>query len=366
MAVVAGCGASDLALREDPDNCVLEMRLAASLGAEADPASAVNLSRVSLTAVGQDGYLLADDGTVLVRYGRDGSFVDDMLRRGAGPGELMIPTTAAADASDSIWISEPRGRVVVYDSRGGHGRTIVDAGLFPVRGFTPRGNPYSVLARYGRTPDADRHGLVQVWTRDLQAMAGVGPGAFHAEAVGRSITSDTPVLPLDDTTFLAGGRGEEQFLVEWTPSLERVILTRAQVLDELRRLGESDGINSVRPRGILADGSGGAWIIAAGRIVSAEEEAELLRNQLEELRLPPGAVLAAQGSPRFRNATWDGLLIHLSRQMAITDVLRFDEFPWAAVGPDAIYTARELDSGLVVIDVWTIARSCAGAAATRR
>ena len=159
--------------REAPP-CVTDIQLRAELGRLGDSASVREPVFVDIAPLKNRGWVVAEDGNELIEYGSDGTFVGFFGARGEGPGEILSPTRVAVDAWDSVWVSEDRGRVVVFSPDGNPARSITHLGIFRIDGFTPSGLPFSMLTRDsgGVDPTPSFYRYAQVWNREATDVKG--------------------------------------------------------------------------------------------------------------------------------------------------------------------------------------------------
>jgi hypothetical protein len=342
------------------DSCTISVEHVADLGSLDDPASVVIPLNVDLARVPWGGWLVTEDGKEILEYAEDGSFRRFFGRRGEGPGELSGPNAVEVDPFDSVWVSNRRGRSVIFSPEGIPTRTIVEPGLYQVARFTPSGLPMSFLVKADMsnpgTPQSWPY--FQVWSRAGEPLYQIGPGATVPESspvrvvsAGTStyyaVTSDTVVL------FPAGGHNAYS---AWTPNkTDTVALHRASWgplgLEPSQEPAPGDGV-----RGIIPDGSGEFWVLGSIRRLSEEDE-----DKLSDDAPQPGierADMFRRLSAGVRNAVYDGWLGHMTATGEVTEAVGFPEYPWGFSGPGEFFTFDEDETGLVRIRIWRFVRSC--------
>jgi hypothetical protein len=324
-----------------------------------DPASVREPVFVDIARLPNGGWIVAEAGSDLIEYSPDGQFLGFWGERGEGPGELLSPTRVVLDASDSLWVSDDRGRVVVFDPAGRPTRTILSPDLYRINGFTPSGLPFTVLTRdSGRdTPEPLLFEFVQVWDREGEGMYALGPGEFDSGARGRVVMPLSPpqVLPLTDSTFLVPGSWRA-WVHRWTRTREEPLTGADAAWSRLGLEGLPTLPEDNEPISITTAGDGGAWVIAAIRRMARDREEKLVDPGPNAPRFP-----FRRFSPAVRNEVFDGALIHVSGTGDVTEGVVFDEYPWGFVDPDRFFTFRTTEEGLIQLRVWRYRLTCAGA-----
>jgi len=94
-------------------------RRTARIGAVEAPEEALFTNRVMTPSLGPDGYVyvLEYSNPRVAIFDREGEFVEQLGRRGRGPGEFLAPTGLTWDAYGRLWVADAWGpRYSVYDS----------------------------------------------------------------------------------------------------------------------------------------------------------------------------------------------------------------------------------------------------------
>lgn len=351
----------DVSLATDlPDSCTITVEHVADLGSLDDPASVVIPLNVDLARVPWGGWLVTENGNEILEYAEDGSFGRFFGRRGEGPGELSAPNAVEVDPSDSVWVSNRRGRSVIFSPEGVPIRTIVEPGLHRVTRFTPSGLPMSffVKADVSNPAAPESWPYFQVWSRTGEPLYQIGPGAKVAETsevrVVSAGTSNHYVATSDTSVFFPAGGDRAYF--KWTPNTtDTVAFPRTSWVhlgfEPTRDPAPGDGV-----RGIIPDTSGGLWVLGTVRRLPQEDEAELVEDAPQ-----PGIETAdffRRNSAGVRNAVYDGWLGHMTATGEISEAVAFEEYPWGFLGHDEFFTFDEDETGLVRVRVWRFRRSC--------
>jgi len=345
---------------EQADSCTITVEHVADLGSLDDPASVVIPLNVDLARVPWGGWLVTEDGKEILEYAEDGSFRRFFGSRGEGPGELSDPNAIEVDPSDSVWISNRRGRSVIFSPEGIPTRTIVEPGLHQVVRFTPSGLPMSFFVKADMSnPSAPQSWpYFQLWSRTGEPLYQIGPGAKVAETsevrVISSGTSNHYVSTSETSVFFPAGGDRAYF--KWTPNTtDTVAFPRASWVplgfEPNREPAPGDGVH-----GIIPDESGGFWVFGSIRRLSEKDEEELT-----EAAPQPGIETAAifrRLSAGVRNAVFDGWFGHMTAAGEVTEAVVFQEYPWGFSGSDEFFTFHEDETGLVRIRVWRFVRSC--------
>ena len=117
---------------------------AVSIGAEEGDPGEMLFGVRDATRLADGRIVVANAGTSDVRvFAADGAYLETWGRRGEGPGEFSryTPETVSRWRGDSVAADNMfQGRLEIFDSRGGHGRTVTLAeGYHSVLGFLPDG-----------------------------------------------------------------------------------------------------------------------------------------------------------------------------------------------------------------------------------
>jgi hypothetical protein len=339
--------------------CTTEVKIAAELGTLDDPASIREPVFVDVARLASGGWIVAEDGNDLIEYSSDGSFRRFFGSRGEGPGEVRWPTRVAVDASDSLWVSDNRGRAVIFGPSGNPTRTLIRPALFRIDGFTPSGLPYSMLTRDSGTPSPSPHlfGFVQVWSREGDPLHSLGPGHFDPRALGRIVLPLIPPQsqPVSDTGFLTPG-GWKDWVVRWTPSVETAFVSAGSVWEKLGLGNEPSGPDDGHPISVITDGIDGSWVIGAIRRLGRDREAEVHQAAVGEGNRPESPLW--RFSPVVRNAVFDGAVVHVTSDGAVTEGATFGEYPWGFASPEHFFTFHVLANGLIQIRIWKFRLTC--------
>ena len=339
--------------------CMLQRRLIADLGNEQDPVSVAVPYRVDVARLPHVGWIVVEDGRQVISYRPDGRFESLLARRGSGPLELVDPDRVEVDPTDSLWVSEKRGRVVVFDAEAKPRRMITNPDLLTVEGFTPSGLPFSIVNRHALRGRGAKK-AIEVWTRTGdRVLHVVGPAAFDSlYSAGETAPLPTPPgsVGLSDTVFLAPGAWHV-WVLRWTPHSEDSVVTGRAVWQALK-LGDEPDRFAGFPVAVMSARDDALWILGAIRRISIKDEERLRRTEaaLRKLEVRDPAI---QLSGAIRNRVYDGVLLHVSADGTITSSLLFDEFPWGFASKEHYFTSMETDNGLIRLQIWQFDRVCA-------
>ncbi len=343
------------------DSCTLVVEHLADLGALDDPASVVIPMNVDLAGVPWGGWLVTEDGKEILEYADDGAFRRFFGNRGEGPGELSHPNAVEVDPSDSVWISNRRGRSVVFAPDGTASRTIVDPGLRQITSFTPSGLPMTLLlkvAAKAQPSPSELWPFVQVWNRDLEPIHLIGPGALVSEGPEIMVlgVGNPPQCAVSNDSTLFFPLGGENSFVKWTPTTVDTVPFPDSPWTKLGLQADRKPEPGDRLVALIPDGASGFWGLGAIRRLSEEDEEELVRNAPQ-----PGIQTMdsfKRASAAVRNAVYDGWLGHLTAGGKVTEAVVFEEYPWGFSRPGEFFTFDENENGLVRVRVWKFTRSC--------
>lgn len=355
-ARTAARGGRDSALR--PDSCVLEARHSRTLGDLADAISVVVPMEAYVASVPWGGWLVTEDANDVIEYSAAGDFRRTFGRRGKGPGELDLPNAVAVDPTDSVWISDPRGRVVVYGPDGRPARTLLRPDVYQIEGFTESGLPYAVLTKVDRIRGAlSAWRYVQLWNRDGEPLTELGPGHFAATDHATTVNEFASVqgVMLGDSVAVVPA-GWQDWLTYWAVDREWAAVPADAVWRVLDLDGAPESESDGRPIALAGDSVGGYWVLGIVRRLSTQEEDRLV----QQTRGPRGesAQIFRRQSPGVTNATFDGVILHVDVEGTITSGDVFDEYPRGFTGDGQFYTFVETELGLVQIHIWDFGQRC--------
>jgi hypothetical protein len=347
-------------LGEAPDSCRIIIEHVADLGALTDPASVIIPLNVDIARVPWGGWLVTEDGNQILEYAEDGSFRRFFGRRGQGPGDLAAPNAVEVDPADSVWVSNRRGRSVVYDVGGRVGRTVVEPGFQQVVSFTPSGFPITLLVKVkaGREPRPEIWPYVQVWDREGHPLHQLGPGAMLPDTAQVRVVGvgSPPHCAVTGDSVLRFPLSGQRAFVRWTPtSADTVPFPSSNWIV----LGFEEGHEPLPGEGVVAlapDQAGGFWALGRIRRLSEIEE-----DRLTEEAPRPGIETGEsfrRSSAAVRNAVYDGWLGYMTDEGEVTEAGSFKEYPWGFSGPGEFFTFDEHEDGLIRIRVWRFRRSC--------
>lgn len=356
LLTVAGLHGCDFAKPsfEERTVCAITADLVGALGSMDDAASLSQPWRAHVTKSASGGWVVVEDfgGPEALRYSTTGQYLGPISQRGAGPGELESPARAAIDPTDSLWISEPRGKAVIFAPSGAPTRTIMNPALHPIDGFTPSGLPFSMLVRADEPPALFPFAVV--WSRRGDSLFTVGPGGFAAPPTSRPrrLLISKQLAAVADTVFYAPG-DSMHWLAKWTPATEEMLIS---VADVEKFLAGASTLGRPRPVAVTAQEDGSVFILVAVRRRPESEEEDLKYQYARQLELTP-QTLSVRFAPTVLNAVYDGVLLHVSNH-AVRAVAIFDEYPWRFAAVDHYYTLREEESGLIQVRLWRFETRC--------
>lgn len=336
------------------DPCTVTVTLEAVLGNIEDPVSLESAMEVYVAEVPWGGWLVTERGKEVIEYGADGVFFGTFGHRGEGPGELKDPNAVVVDRTDSTWISDDRGRAVIFGPDRLPARTLISPGLFQIEGFSEAGNPFAILTRYLETPGGVKSWrYTQVWNREGQPLSALGPG--HFESGGRGVTVNELVpaqgVIVGDSLGIVP-TGWEAWLTFWSESREWFSTPADSVWRTFgfpsgRPGSWSDG----RALAVSSSDNGGFWILGViRRLPKSQEDALIQRNEGKKSAVERGE------SPKVSNAVYDGVILHSNSDGTVTCGALVEDYPRGFAGPDQFYTFKETEVGLIQIQVWRFGR----------
>jgi len=342
---------------QDRDSCVVETRRKVTLGRLGDPISVESTVEPYIAEIPWGGWVVTEAGNDVIEYGPDGEFRRILGRRGEGPEELLRPYAVAVDPTDSTWISDRRGRAVLFGPDGLPARTVVSPALFKIEGFTESGFPFTRLTKYTPTTASGEplFEYIQIWSREGDRWSQIGPGRFEPAALGLpSVSRVGSVQSVVEGDTLGIVRASwEGWLTYWSADREWVSVPADSVWRTLGLEGSPKAWSDGHPVTVSSDGDGGYWVLGAVRRLSvSQEEALIQRTGAPENRFYRGR------SPPVRNAVYDGAIIHVSSDDAITAGTLFDEYPEGFASPNQFYTFTETELGLIQINIWEFRQDC--------
>jgi len=361
VLLLGGCGVDVPEVPQeatsDGESCTIDIRLASTLGAEDDAASVVSGQGVDVAWIPEMGWIVVDFPNDVFSYDPSGRFQGRLGRQGAGPEEWSEPARVAVDESDSLWVSDLRGRAVVFTPEGAPARTLAGPHLVPIEGFLEGGRPYSVLFRPSPSDRSEGTLLAQVWSREHgERRETVGPGALgeHGATVPMLVPPGTAPVGSD----LYASVGASRWLVRWTSGGEDTVATSEAVLAGLEKAGIPGPVEEAHPVAVTASEDGGFWVVGSLRRMGVEEE-EALREAAGLASGVPSGSLELARSPAIRNRVFDGILVHLSEDGEVTDAVIFDPVPLGFVANAEQYFALvQSDAGLLKLQIWSFQRQC--------
>lgn len=362
--LVAGCmDPEDEPVDQVPDTgrtCSVDRALVNTLGAEEDRVSVRASQGVYVAALEGTGWVVVDYPSDVLRYGTDGRFLGRFGEAGQGPGEWSDPARVTSDETDSLWVSNLRGRAVVFSSDGRAARTVSDPELLPIDGFTSTNRPYSLV--FQPSPQVRSRGslFARVMDREGNVLFAVGPGAQESGDGGPAVPMlvAPPTAAVGDTVFAA--TGPDVWLARWTTTGEDTLVTGEMVRASVHQSGMFEGVRApeVEPTGLTPSEEGGFWIAGAIRRLPREREESLREEERIARGLPPGTLEMAR-SIDIRNQVFDGMLLHVTREGEVTTALAFDPVPLGFVsGSPHHFTVTSTDSGLLKVLIWRSDLQC--------
>ena len=173
--------------------------------------------------VAPDGSLLIADGReVRVRiYDGAGRLVNQFGRRGAGPGEMRMPTSARRMPGGTVLVSDFTGLLLEFDSVGETFLTGLRVPVVPLYGTRPVDGGQRLLLAGQRTGTGGASPLLHIWDRDSESIVRSffpTPGDESVRLASRnfggsaiSVRGDTvaAVSAFTDTLFFFTADGEE-------------------------------------------------------------------------------------------------------------------------------------------------------------
>lgn len=349
----------------DRDSCLVEIRRRATLGGMGDPISVESTVDPFVAEIPWGGWVVTEAGNDVIEYGPDGQFNRTLGQRGEGPGELDRPWAVAVDPTDSTWISDRRGRAVLFGPDGLPGRTVLSPDLFQIEGFTESGFPYARLTKYSESSPTGEPtwGYIQTWSREGEPLVQLGPGGFAPDAQGLpSVSSRGRVqsVVVGDTLGILSVSWEA-WLTYWSASREWASVPADSVWRTLGLEGSPETPSDGRPVAVSSDGAGGYWVLGAVRRLSESEEDDLIRRSEA-----PANMFYRGRSPPVRNAVYDGAILHVTAEGTITAATLFDEFPEGFASTSQFYTFTESEAGLIQVHIWEFKEDCPAAGMTRQ
>ncbi len=289
-------------------------------------------------------------------YAADGSLGGTVGRVGEGPGEFVDPDRIAVDRTDSIWISDPGGRVVILDPDGVPARLLRSSG-YVIDGFTPSNEPYTVrvrlleIHREGERPEV--RGVfpyVTVWSRELDQEWGFGPGLDDPAAEGRTIRMSPwgTVFAADSVVLTQGLDQDRSWIDRWIPGAREVWVPRRDVWAVLAHDGALEP-SSIRNLALIGDREEGFWSLAGVPRPPEPEDAASSGGTHDTDRQPPAYATH---------------LLHLSAEGAVTGVLAIPELDPHFETPHFIDHEHlvspwvDRDTGLITLRIWRVSREC--------
>lgn len=358
-ALLAGCGTDESV---DPADavCTIAAEFQAELGHLDDPVSVVFQDDHRNVVRTLEGRWIVVGLTMPppLLYAPDGTFEGTVGQVGDGPEEFLDPDRVVVDRTDSIWISDPGGRIVILDPRGNPARTIRSPG-YVVDGFTPSNEPFSVLVRVleerrpGESPDVrGAFPYVVVRSRDLDPKRGLGPGVEAPAAEGRTLRM-TPwwgTIFVSDTVVLTRTVEDQErsWIDRWTPSGQDIWVTRRDIWRALGQDGEFEP-SAIRNLSLVEDGEGGYWNLATARRLTEAEDL---------------APLGETPAPEEQPSEFASYLLHLSNDGRVTAVGEIPEADPYFEEPHLLDEAHVVspwvhpETGLITLRIWRIRRDC--------
>lgn len=334
--------------------CQLELEPRTTLGALEDETSVQAAQSAVVAAVPWGGWGVAERGAGAIQYDVDGSFAGALGARGQGPGELRDPVAIAVDPFDTVWVSDYRGRAVLFGPDGSVARTVVEPDLQQIHGFTPEGHPFSGFVAADRsTRPPEVRPFVQIWDREGGRVERLGlplPDRFSSEfaattaSTGDALAEDEVVhaYSLEGGLLVRRGRGSETLELDAAPV--------AGLLGV--EVGELHPVD-VR---VVADGY---VLLMRTREVSPEREDEFASEirHVPGYGVPPPLVTRRQ-HVRVMSRVWDGRVVHVSRAGELTVSPAMEIPPWGFSADDEVYSFSEDPSGLIRVHITAFRRTC--------
>ena len=344
---------------QEQQSCRIEIKKRATLGKLEDPFSVEMPVMVFVADVPWGGWVVTERSREVLEYDVQGVYRRLLGRSGEGPGEFRHPSSVVVDPTDSTWVSDGRGRAVIFGPDGVYSRTLISANLFPIDGFTESGLPFSMLTKVaGISAEPPTWRYAQIWSREGERLSSLGPGHFTPAAqVGRTLELSPAFQSavLGDTVAAVPGRGEF-WLAFWSDSEEWAKIPTDSVRRALRQGRSPRSDRGGKPVAVTSDGRGGFWILGTIRRLSEAEEEDLVRKTAP----PRGQVdpYFVRNSPSVSNEVQDGALIHVTPGGRITAGASFDERPWGFANSSQFFTFSEDEIGLIKINIWEFSHDC--------
>ena len=345
---------------QDLRSCRTEVKKKATLGRLEDPSSVEIPLDVFVAEVPWGGWVVTEDGRDVIQYAPNGDFRSTLGRRGEGPGELRHPNAVAVDPTDSTWVSDHRGRAVIFGADGLPARTIVSSSLFQIDGFSDSGLPFSMLVRrqgYGARPSFMK--FIQIWSREEgEPLSQIGPGALPQDAQEGSVLDVSPAFPsivLGDSVGVVPVSWEG-WLTFWAESREWRTAPADSVWMVLGLDDPPESHFGGEPVAVTSDGLGGFWVLGVVRRMSQRQEDELVQR-VAPPRGEADPYFIRQSAP-VSNAAYDGAILHVDADGTITSGTTFEEYPRGFAGPSQFFSFTEEENGLIKIHIWEFGQDC--------
>ena len=338
------------------ERCRIEVIHRATLGKLEDPVSVGIPMEAYVAEIPWGGWVVTEDGNDVIEYDSSGGFRRILGRRGEGPEEFRRPSSIAVDATDSTWVSDPRGRAVIVGPDGVPARTLLSPQLYQIEGFTEAGLPLAMLLKVDRSGgDLTVLRYIQIWSRDGEPLAQLGPANFSPEAQGTIHNEATALqgVVMGDTLGVVPASWEN-WLTFWSASREWGTVPADSVWRTLALNNPPESFADGRPVAVSSDGAGGFWVLGVVRRLSEAREESLIRMTGSQ-RGESADVYKKESAP-VSNAVYDGVIIHVALEGTVTGGMVFEDFPRGFSGPRQFYTFTETDQGLIQIQIWEASR----------
>ena len=346
---------------QEQESCLVEVRRKATLGKLEDPISVEIPFHASIAEVPWGGWVVAEDRKDVIEYSADGGFRRTLGRRGEGPGELRAPNVVIVDPTDSTWVSDRRGRAVIFGPDGSPGRTLISTHLYDIDGFTESGLPYSSAVRMGesvRSPAGTKR-FFQIWSRDGEPLFQLGPGRFlpGSEGYTTNAAPQSQSVVVGDSMAVVPTVPGEGWLTFWTASREWAAVPQDSIWRTLGIEGRPRSHSDGRSIAVSSDSTGGYWVLGAVRRLSEKQEDALIENTEPPRNQRFLEVYRRMAAP-VTNAVFDGAIIHVTADGRITGGTSFEDMPRGFASPSQFYTFTEGEYGLIQIHIWEFKRNC--------